>query len=309
MTNLCFVVFLSLKNTPLAYLTSYSYERLNCLHQIAGCTTFLLMVFHAVAYTYFFYQIKKPYILREDAQIAGIIAGFMFLIMVAAAVLLRQYAYEAFYVMHLTAFCVAIICIGFHRPDIRTRIPIILCLTAALFLTDRLIRVSRLLFNSTNNEATVYPLPNGGTRVLLSKKPHRAVPGKHVLMWIPKIRWFEMHPFTIIDMEAANGTTEFVLKSYNGFTRRLHNYALANPGAKLWAAAEGPYGTFPDPMEYDKIILIAGGSGASYTFGLVGNLLERMDAQSTKNIVFIWTAKTQGTISLFFTWTVRGPAC
>ncbi|CAK7227140.1 hypothetical protein SEUCBS140593_006477 [Sporothrix eucalyptigena] len=257
------------------------------------------MVFHASTYTAFFFHIGKPEVLRENAQIAGILAGFMFLVMVAAALLLRRYAYEAFYVMHLTAFCVAIVCIGFHRPDIRTRIPVVLCLTASLFLTDRLIRVSRLLLNSTNNEATVYPLPNGGTRILLSKKPYRAVPGKHVLMWIPRIRCFEMHPFTIIDTEAANGTTEFVVKSYNGFTRKLHAYATANPGAKMWAAAEGPYGTFPDPMEYDKIILIAGGSGASYTFGLVGNMLERMDAQSTKNIVFIWTAKTQETLTWF----------
>jgi predicted ferric reductase len=296
MSNLCFVVFLALKNTPLAYLTSYSYERLNCLHQIAGCATFLLMVIHAASYTAFFFQIGKPEILRENAQIAGILAGFMFLVMVVAAIFLRRYAYEAFYVMHLTAFCVSIVCIGFHRPDIHTRIPIVLSLTAALFLTDRLIRISRLILNSTNNEATVYPLPNGGTRILLAKKPHRAVPGKHVLMWIPRIRAFEMHPFTIIDTEATNGTTEFVVKSYNGFTRKLHAYATANPGAKLWAAAEGPYGTFPDPMDYDKIILIAGGSGASYTFGLVGNMLERMDAQSAKNIVFIWTAKTQGKI-------------
>ncbi|KIH86851.1 hypothetical protein SPBR_08230 [Sporothrix brasiliensis 5110] len=298
-TNLCFVVFLALKNTPLAYLTSYSYERLNCLHQIAGCTTFLLMVIHASSYTAFFFHLGKLEVLREHAQIAGMIAGFMFLIMVTAALLLRRYAYEAFYVMHLTAFCVAIVCIGFHRPDIHTRIPVVLSLTAALFATDRLIRVSRLLLNSTSNEATIYPLPNGGTRILLAKKPPRAVPGKHVLMWIPAVRTFEMHPFTIIDTEAANGSTEFVVKSYNGFTRKLHAQATANPGQKLWAAAEGPYGTFPDPMEYDKIILIAGGSGASYTFGLVGNMLERMDAQSAKNIVFIWTAKTQETLSWF----------
>ena len=88
---------------------------------------------------------------------------------------------------------------------------------------------------------------------------------------------------------------EFVVKSYNGFTRDLHAYATANPGAKLKASVEGPYGTFPDPMQYDKIVLIAGGSGASYTFGLACNLLEKMDAESTKNIVFIWSAKPEGT--------------
>lgn len=39
-----FAVFLALKNTPLAILTAYSYERLNSLHQIAGYTTLLYTI-------------------------------------------------------------------------------------------------------------------------------------------------------------------------------------------------------------------------------------------------------------------------
>ncbi|EPE08173.1 ferric reductase like transmembrane component [Ophiostoma piceae UAMH 11346] len=294
MSNMCFVVFLALKNTPLAYLTSYSYERLNCLHQIAGCTTFFLMVVHAAAYTAFFYQRGKPEVLREDAQVAGIVAGFMFTVMVASALLLRRYAYEVFYVLHVAAFLVAIVCIGLHRPDIKTRVPVVTCLTASLFIADRVLRFGRLLVNCTSNEATLYPLPGGGTRILLTKTPCRSVPGKHVFVWIPRIRLLETHPFTIIDANTSqNGTgTELVVKSYSGFTRQLHEYAAAHPGARLWAACEGPYGTFPDPIEYDKVVLVAGGSGASYTLGLAVSMLERMDAQSTKNIVFIWTAKT-----------------
>ena len=293
---MCFVVFLALKNTPLAYLTSYSYERLNCLHQIAGCTTFFLMVVHAAAYTAFFYQRGKTEVLREPAQVAGIVAGFMFMVMVASALLLRRYAYEVFYVLHVAAFLVATVCIGLHRPDIKTNVPVVTCLTASLFIADRLLRLGRLLANGTSNEATLYPLPNGGTRILLTKTPCRSVPGKHVFVWIPRIRLLETHPFTIVD----TGTmTELVVKSYNGFTRRLHEYAAANPGTKLWAACEGPYGTFPDPFEYDKVVLIAGGSGASYTFGLAVNMLERMDAQSTATLVFLWTAKTVDSLAWY----------
>ena len=46
--NIAFIFFLALKNTPLGFLTSYSYERLNVLHQIAGYTTVLLSVLHSM---------------------------------------------------------------------------------------------------------------------------------------------------------------------------------------------------------------------------------------------------------------------
>ena len=40
--------FLALRNTPLAYLTSYSYERLNVLHQITGYLTVTFAFTHAM---------------------------------------------------------------------------------------------------------------------------------------------------------------------------------------------------------------------------------------------------------------------
>jgi membrane-bound acyltransferase YfiQ involved in biofilm formation len=46
--NMAFLFFLALKNTPLAFLTAYSYERLNGLHQIVGYTTILYTVIHAM---------------------------------------------------------------------------------------------------------------------------------------------------------------------------------------------------------------------------------------------------------------------
>jgi len=286
------VVFLALKNTPLAFLTSYSYERLNNLHQIAGCTVFLLMAMHGLTYTLYFNSRNMLRILREKEQVAGIVAAFAVLSSFVSAMFLRRFYYETFYAIHVLSFVTAIVAIGFHRPEIPEHIYIVTSLTAGMFLTDRLFRLGRLLAYGLNNEATVYPLPNGGTRIVLTKKPPRAVPGKHCFLWLPRIRRLETHPFTII----ATQPLEFVVKEYNGFTRDLHAYAAAHPGARLRAAVEGPYGTFPDPMRYDKIILIAGGSGASYTFGLAVNMLERMTAESAKNIVFIWTTKTHGVL-------------
>lgn len=50
-SNLTLVIFLSLKHTPLAFLTAYSYERLQPLHQIAGYSTVACVCVHAIVYT------------------------------------------------------------------------------------------------------------------------------------------------------------------------------------------------------------------------------------------------------------------
>jgi predicted ferric reductase len=288
--NLCLVTFLALKNTPLAFLTAYSYERLNCLHQISGVLTFLYLVAHAITYTAFFGSKGRLDIMVEQEQIAAIISGFAFLSMVVSAIVIRQIWYELFHVVHITFFVVSIICACIHQPAFSKKIIIVLLLTASMWFTDRALRLGRVLFYASNNHATVYPLPNGGTKVVIKKSPTRAVPGKHFYIWIPAIRKFEMHPFTVVGTQPL----EFIINAYDGFTKDLHNFATAHPGTKLLASVDGPYGTFPDPMEYDKIVLVAGGSGASFTFGLAVNLLERMTETSKKTIAFIWAVKEHG---------------
>jgi predicted ferric reductase len=229
-------------------------------------------------------------ILVEKEQIAAIIAGFAFLGVTISALVIRPIWYELFYVVHICFFIVGIVCACFHQPDFGKKIVIVLILTAAMWFTDRVIRAARALYYLPNNFATVHPLPNGGTKIVMKKVPTRADGGKHFFVWIPRIRAFEMHPFTVVGTHPL----EFIVKSQDGFTRDLHKYAAAHPGAILRASVDGPYGTFPDPIHYDKIVLIAGGGGASFTFGLAVNALERMKAGSNTEIVFIWTVKQHG---------------
>ncbi|ROV92348.1 hypothetical protein VMCG_09144 [Cytospora schulzeri] len=285
--NFALVIFLALKNTPLAFLSAYSYERLNGLHQIAGHTCFVYLILHASMYSRYFLSHDRLEVFQEDSVIAGIVAGFAFLGVSFSAVVIRRFWYEAFYVIHIACFIVAIICAAYHQPSLEDGVIIIFGLIAAMWVSDRAFRGARLLYTSVNNEATLEPLPDGGTKITLAKKPFGAVPGKHCFVWIPGIRMFESHPFTVV----ASEPMEFVVNAHDGFTGALHRHALASPGAKLRASVDGPYGTFPDPMEYDKVILIAGGSGASFTFGLAVNMLERMGPESTNNITFIWAVK------------------
>ncbi|KAI0431711.1 ferric reductase NAD binding domain-containing protein [Xylaria sp. FL1042] len=294
--NLAFVVFLALKNTPLAILTVYSYERLNCLHQIAGYTTLLYTILHGALYTYYFMSTGKTYILHEDVVTAGIILGFAMFFTVFAGMTLQRAKYELFYIVHLALFVVIVVTLGLHRPSLKSEKTLIATIViAALWVSDRLIRVARLAYNGINNEATVFPLPNGGTRVVIKKPITRARPGKHCYVWLPHIRSFETHPFTIV----ANEPMELIINSHSGFTRDLHRYASQNPGSSLKASVEGPYGTSPDPMEYDKVVLVAGGSGATFTFGLAADMIRRLSPNSTKQIEFIWVSRSHDSVEWF----------
>jgi predicted ferric reductase len=291
LANMVLVIFLALKNTPLAFITAYSYERLNCLHQIAGYTMFVQMILHGSMYTAFFNgQGRLLSIFAEREQIAAIVSGFSFLSVIFSAMFLRRLWYEVFYVTHIASWIISVVAVGFHQPDFGKKTLIITLLAASMWFIDRVIRASRVLYNSVNNEATLHPLPNGGTKIVMKKTLARAEPGKHCFVWIPAIRKFETHPFTI----HHSSPIEFTVKARDGFTSDLHKYALAHPGAAVRASVDGPYGTFPDPMEYDKIVLIAGGGGATFTFGLAVNVLERMGDDSHKNIVFIWAVRKHG---------------
>ncbi|KAG7286368.1 hypothetical protein NEMBOFW57_008677 [Staphylotrichum longicolle] len=290
------VIFLALKNTPLAFLTAYSYERLNCLHQIAGYSMFVAMVLHAALYTaYFNSQGRLLSIYAERGEIAAIVAGFAFLGVIFSALFLRRIWYELFYVTHIASWIIAVVAVGFHQPKFGNKALYVTLTAASIWVLDRIIRACRVLYYSANNEATLHPLPDGGTKIVVKKVPGRAEPGKHCFIWIPAIRKFETHPFTI----HRSSPMEFTAKARDGFTSDLHKYAVAHPGASVWASVDGPYGTFPDPMEFDKIVLIAGGGGATFTFGLAVNILERMDEDSPKNVVFIWSVKKHENLSWF----------
>jgi predicted ferric reductase len=293
--NLVVVVFLSLKNTPLGYLTAWSYERINALHQIAGYTLMSLIIIHGSTYASYFAGMGNYARLTAKEEIMGMVAGGCLLTLVFAGTVIRRFWYELFYVVHVLFFMAGLIFIALHQPEASKHIMIATTFAGALWSLDRVIRFLRLAAYSINNSATVHPLPNGGTRIVLKKTPIGAKSGAHCFVWIPKARLLEMHPFTI----ASTDPLEFVVASYDGFTRDLHKYAVANPGGSVWASTEGPYGKFPDTALFDKVVMVAGGSGASFTFGMALDILRKRKADKAQQIRFEWMVKDQAQFAWF----------
>lgn len=285
--NMLLGVFLALKNTPLAFLTAWSYERLNVLHRYAGLYAVLHMIIHACCYSAYFAEEGEGSMLTSNTSIYGTIAGSCFFILGLTGIFLRKRWYELFYYTHIILFALSVVMTGLHQPSFVDGLLVMTVLCGSMWFLDRLIRFGRLVLYSTNNSVTLTPLPHGGTRVTLAKAPIAAKSGKHCFLWIPAIRGLETHPFTISAMDPL----EFVVTSHDGFTKDLHDRAVAHPGVPLRASVEGSYGTFPSAKNFDKVVMVAGGTGASFTFGVALNALKELKENSNTKIMFIWTVR------------------
>ncbi|PCD23258.1 hypothetical protein AU210_014781 [Fusarium oxysporum f. sp. radicis-cucumerinum] len=292
--NLCLTVFLSLKNTPLGFLTGWTYDRLNSLHRASGLMTSALVVTHAAMISAF-YQDQQPSRLYETKQYFGILAAFTMFSTVAVALMFQHRRYELFYVLHVILFIALVVFICLHHPDITQKVMIVIFIAAGLWILDRLVRATSLLYHGINNTATLQPLPSGGTRVIMKKSPSGARSGQHAYLWVPGVRYFETHPFTIVSTQPL----EFVIDAHDGFTRALHEYAVKNPGVALKASVHGPYGHMPDPTAYDKIVIFAGGSGGTFGFGMALQLLRDLDAAVHRDITVVWVIRNRDLLEWF----------
>ena len=298
--NLVLVIFLALKNTPLALLTANSYESLNQLHQVGGYTTALCAALHAtfqcVAWTR---RVKYPGFLVATEQRFGMVGLACFWIIVVSALTIRKLKYEVFYVIHITLVALALVSVAIHRPHSVHKAIIVTVFAAGIWGIDRVFRTLRTLSSSRGATATIYPLPNRGTRVVLDRSLSSAIPGTHCYLWIPKIRLLETHPFTIMSntTSSSSSSLEFVIAAYDGFTDHLHQYAVENPGTSLRASMDGPYGVPPDFGKVaDRVILLSGGSGASYAFGIALDMIKKIPVSEKPGptIDFVWTVREVG---------------
>lgn len=227
-------------------------------------------------------------------QIHGIAAVSALLFMLIFAILIRGMRYEVFYLNHVFMYIVFIVNIAYHQPNIADKVVIITIASGAMWSADRLFRALRLFWFSYDNRATLVPLPHGGTRMVLRRAPTRSVPVNHCFVWIPEFRAFETHPFTLVSKSLSS--IELVVVAYDGFTHDLHKFAVKHPGASLRATFDDSYGTVPNfSKSADKVIFIAGGSGASFTFGVALDMVRKLENNLPKpKIEFFWTVRESG---------------
>ncbi len=231
------------------------------------------------------------YNLVSSLQIPGIVASIAMIAITITSLTLRKRYYELFYFFHLILAIIILVTVYHHRPNISTRTCIIIIFSAGIFFLDRAIRGAKLVYFARKTLATVEPLANGGTRVTLNPfSLPLAKPGMHASLWINKIKKAQGHPFTIVSVDPV---LEFVVSAQSGFTKSLYTYALENPGKSLSATVDGPYGTVPNLERYERVVLIAGGSGGSWTVAVAIEALRR-GLKPGATMEFVWVVRYNG---------------
>ena len=130
-------------------------------------------------------------------------------------------------------------------------------------------------------------------RLRLRRPPHfHWSPGQTAYLIMPGVSTipFEAHPFIITSVDTTRDETQgevapiaekkslggiephwkelvFFINVHGGFTRKL--CSAAEKGEKAKVFVDGPYGQPPDLIDYDTSVLIAGGSGVSFTSPLL----------------------------------------
>jgi NAD(P)H-flavin reductase len=293
--------------SPLAFAFSSSHEQLNPWHQISGRIIYFLLLNHASWYLNFFVQAGVLTTrLTHLVVIIGIVAFSLMTILATTSLeSVRRWSYRVFFVVHLVIGISLMPLLFFHASELR----LYTVESLALFLFDIVCRK----LDTVTGFATITEVPH--TKLLQLKIPipasklarFKAAPGQHVYLQIPpestppnkstpSIHDLLYNPFTIADV--SNTDVTLVLRKLQGpTTRALDTLAVlskAHPPINI----EGPYGTsrkFPNfAAKYDRILLVAGGVGATFILPIYRDLREQMEseAKSPDRLTFVWSMRS-----------------
>lgn len=288
--------------SPVQWLTRLSHEQIKASHQILGRITFLLFVLHAAFYLNFFilsgFLAKR---IKDWDVIWGIISIILFsAISTTALGFVRKMNYRVFYISHIAIANFIIVPLFLHVSHIRIYVYEVIAVEA-LHLIFRVLRLKMY-------QGTIRLLP--GTNLVQIRIPlppksaaHSWKPGQHVYLsrpWSGKApTWYDQwlmvnktNPFTVASLPSKDKELLLVARILNGNTRYLAELArsLAQGGSNvpmlptaggdipiLPLALEGPYGAsnrLPDLSDYDRVLLVAGGVGATCIMPIYRSILD-----------------------------------
>lgn len=284
---------LSLKSlNPIAYVLRSSHDEVNRFHRALGRIIYLLLCIHAVLYVNFFLQkgILLSKLTSSRAVQTGILGILCFNFLGATALkAVRTYSYRIFFITHLVVALVIPPLIWFHARSAR----VFVVEALVVFLIDI---ISRKL-DTVTSEATFEAVPGSSLVKVTTSVPFhkvqrfRKAPGSHIYLQIPGIsrlsqdpvskeylvHEFLFNPFTVASVDEENGEISLVARHQSGPTtstlKQLASEAKSEGSRHVSLAIEGPYGAvsyYPELTsgEYDRVLLVSGGVGATFTVPL-----------------------------------------
>ncbi|KAH7345171.1 iron reductase [Rhizoctonia solani] len=296
------------KNSPAALLLGKGYEKLNWVHRWSGRLLFLMATIHGSLWINNRIRNGQDILLRTGLKEREGQAAYGLLCMIVLLSLrpVRAYAYQFFYAFHVLGYIAFFIIICYHTPYAEPWIypPI------AFWGLDLLLRLARFRIKDAyataiDQQMTIVRIPDiqGGW-----------LAGQHVRLRVFfNGRPFESHPLTILNADSATtalpSSTGITLgiRAVGDWSRALNKLAT-DQGAdgRMTVMVDGPYGGLTlDLGDFESVLLVAGGSGATFTVGVLDDIVGRVvrhrraKGEKTRVIKFAWFVRSYGCISWF----------
>lgn len=293
-----FIYVLSGKSNMLTLLTGISYEKLNGTHQYVGVLALVLSLIHTIPFIYQNLQeggASNLYSVftSQFAYYSGIPPLILLgILCIASKSFIRKYFYEAF--LHVHWAC-GIAYFGTLIWHINNSLGMQDYMWGALaFWASQLIyrALVKTAFRPNSlflrpREAELKRLGSGAYEVVVrNTKGLSWKAGQHCYLRFVGTRMLDNHPFSICTVpNEEESELRFIIVPKKGLTKKIFNELDDYLASKKRVYLDGPYGgTTRDPMAFEKIVLLATGSGVSATLPYLSELVNKIELNKKQDI-------------------------
>ncbi|KAK2005411.1 hypothetical protein LZ32DRAFT_696669 [Colletotrichum eremochloae] len=213
------------------------------------------------------YQVQVPDGVGELLMLVGSIA------MVAAATVtflpfFRRRIYELCLRTHQALSALAVVGAALHLLSVAARFKLWLCIYLAVTTTTTLAQGCLIAFRNkamghTFGRAYIDHVTGTVQVSIKLSRPLKFEAGQYLLLWIPRVRLFECHPFVVTSWaEAEQSIVDLFIKPRRGFTSSLVRYSNERVVPRL-ALFSGPHGVSVPVWDYEAVLMVATDHGIS----------------------------------------------
>ncbi|RYP05411.1 hypothetical protein DL764_003836 [Monosporascus ibericus] len=298
------------KFNPVALIFRSSHEGVNRWHRVLGRVIYYLMCLHAAFYLNYYYQMGILGQRIIDIVPALGLTAFIGMVVLntTALSIIRRYSYRIFFITHLIVALALPPVVFFHHRSSTFYVVEAL----ALFTIDLVLRK----MDTFTTDASLVSIPGSNLIKIVAPVPPQKIsrfresPGTHVYLSVPAssrpspsavsaaryIFEFMFNPFTIASVDEHSTDLTLIARCLNGpMTQNLTRLANGSTeGIKTPLSIEGPYGSaarFPNfaGPEFDQILLVAGGVGASFVLPVYRSVLGENPGAA---VTMVWAVRS-----------------
>ncbi|KAG9832866.1 hypothetical protein KCU77_g12685, partial [Aureobasidium melanogenum] len=301
--------------SPIQHLTRCSWTTLNAAHQVLGRVSTILFYLHAGFYLNFFTQahvLAKR--IKDWDVILGLVGTIAFTIVGTTALsALRKLSYRIFYTTHVTLASMLLPVLYFHVHHIR----IYIVETVVVYVVHLVLRI----LNEHKVEGSLTLVPGTANLLeinipIIAKSKQKSIvqwqPGQHIYVSLAQgpvyMRALKSRsPFTIASVPPEDGNLKLVARVLDGNTAALAKAATEGATGKASSIPlilEGPYGLSTHSttlLQYNRVLFIAGGVGATFVVPLYRTLLKDLSpspgSRRRQNVAFVWVVRDEAETS------------